>query len=271
MLNFLCVSAKSLEPCPTLCDPMDCSPPGSSVHGILQAKILEWVVMPSSRGSFQPRDRTFISCLLHLQVGSLPLAPPGKPPKLLGFVLFRIHQSGSGRLYHGNKTTPKSQCLNNKVFFIQCFPAGSSGKEPACQCRRHGDVGLIPELRRSLGGGHGNPLWYSCQENPMEKGACRATVHRVTKSQTRLSDLAHTHAFLIHPAHPCELIRSSPPGLLTPRHRLMEPLPAGNIAGCHCKWEGTWQITPKFLKLSKLKCHGTSCSQFLGQHKPIST
>ena len=37
--------------CPTLCDPVDCSPPGSSVHGILQARILEWVVMPSSRGS----------------------------------------------------------------------------------------------------------------------------------------------------------------------------------------------------------------------------
>ena len=37
------------QPCPTLCDPMDCSPPGSSVHGILQARILEWVAMPSSR------------------------------------------------------------------------------------------------------------------------------------------------------------------------------------------------------------------------------
>ena len=41
---------------------MDCSPPGSSVHGILQARILEWVDMPSSRGSSQPRDRTHISC-----------------------------------------------------------------------------------------------------------------------------------------------------------------------------------------------------------------
>ena len=41
---------------PSLCDPMDCSPPGSSVHGILQARILEWVAMPSSRVSFQPRD-----------------------------------------------------------------------------------------------------------------------------------------------------------------------------------------------------------------------
>ena len=48
--------------CLTLCDPMDRSPPGSSVHGILQARILEWVAIPSSRGSSQPRDRTCVSC-----------------------------------------------------------------------------------------------------------------------------------------------------------------------------------------------------------------
>ena len=52
---------------------MDCSPPGASVHGILQARILEWVAMPSSRGSSQPRDRT--QCLPHWQMSSLPLAP----------------------------------------------------------------------------------------------------------------------------------------------------------------------------------------------------
>ena len=59
-------AANSLQSCPTLRDPMDCSLPGSSVCGILQAKILEWVAMPSSRGSFQPRDRThdcYVSCL----------------------------------------------------------------------------------------------------------------------------------------------------------------------------------------------------------------
>ena len=46
------------------------------------------------------------------------------------------------------------------------------------------DTGLIPRLGRSLGGGHGNPLQYSCLENPMDRGAWWATVHRVTKSQT---------------------------------------------------------------------------------------
>ena len=59
---FLCVCTKSLQSCPTLCHPMDCSPPGSFVHGILQARILEWVAMPSSRGSSRPRDRTCVSC-----------------------------------------------------------------------------------------------------------------------------------------------------------------------------------------------------------------
>ena len=59
---FLCTYYQSLQSCPTLCDPMDCRPPGSSVHGILQARILEWVVMPFSRGSSPLRDWTHVSC-----------------------------------------------------------------------------------------------------------------------------------------------------------------------------------------------------------------
>ena len=58
--------AKSLQSCLTLCDPMDVSPPGSSVHGILQTRILEQVAISYSRGSSQPRDRTcstFVSCI----------------------------------------------------------------------------------------------------------------------------------------------------------------------------------------------------------------
>ena len=62
------VRAKSLRSCLTLYNSMDCSPPGSSVRGILQARILEWVAISFSRGSSRPR-----------QVGSLPLAPSGKP------------------------------------------------------------------------------------------------------------------------------------------------------------------------------------------------
>ena len=59
------VSAQSLQACPPLCGLIKCSLPGSSVHGILQARILEWGAMPSSRGSSRPRDRThvfYISC-----------------------------------------------------------------------------------------------------------------------------------------------------------------------------------------------------------------
>ena len=51
------------QSCPTLCDPMDCSSPGSSIHGILQARILEWVAISFSRGSSQPRDQTQVSCI----------------------------------------------------------------------------------------------------------------------------------------------------------------------------------------------------------------
>ena len=49
--------------CPTLCDPMDCCPPNFPVHGILWAKILEWVAIPFSSGSSQPRNRTRVSCI----------------------------------------------------------------------------------------------------------------------------------------------------------------------------------------------------------------
>ena len=71
--------AKSLQLCLTLCVPKDCSPPGSSVHGILQARILEWVAMPSSRGSSQTRDQTHISCGSCIAGGFFTAEPPGKP------------------------------------------------------------------------------------------------------------------------------------------------------------------------------------------------
>ena len=78
-MQSLCC-AKSLQSCPSLCDHMDCSPPGSSIHGVLQARILEWVAMPSSRSSW-PSDWTTpcLLYLLHWQGSSLPLGPPGKP------------------------------------------------------------------------------------------------------------------------------------------------------------------------------------------------
>ena len=69
------------QACQILCDPMDWSPLGSSVHGILQARILEWVAMPSSRGSSRPRDRTCVSCISYSAGGFLTSVPPEKPQR----------------------------------------------------------------------------------------------------------------------------------------------------------------------------------------------
>ena len=73
------------QSCPTLCDPMDCSPPGSSVHGIHQARILEWIAISFSRGSSQPRDRTQVSHIVgrcfNLWASRKTLRPPELTPK----------------------------------------------------------------------------------------------------------------------------------------------------------------------------------------------
>ena len=81
-----------------------------------------------------------------------------------------------------NKTT--SWNILNK-FFISILCSSSDGEASACNT---GDLGLIPESGRSLGEGNGNPLQYSCLENPMDRGAWQAAVHGVTKSQTQPSD-----------------------------------------------------------------------------------
>ena len=67
------------------------------------------------------------------------------------------------------------------------FPGGSDGKESACNA---GDLGSIPRFGRSPGGGHDNPLQYSCLENPMDRGAWRDTIHRVPQSPALLKQLS---------------------------------------------------------------------------------
>ena len=64
------------------------------------------------------------------------------------------------------------------------FPGGSEGKESACNV---GDPGSIPRLGRCPGEGNGNPLQYSCLENPMDRGAWQATVHGVAEKRPRLN------------------------------------------------------------------------------------
>ena len=75
-----CVLRLVAQSCPTLCDPMDCSPLGSLSVGILQARLLEWIAMPSSRGSFQPRDQTQVTCIAGIFFTDWAQgSPPGKP------------------------------------------------------------------------------------------------------------------------------------------------------------------------------------------------
>ena len=101
-----CMHAKLLQLCLTLCDAMDCSPPGSSVHGIFQARILEWIAMPPSRRSSWPRNQTLVSGISCTGRWVLyTSSPPGKPPKtnhISAFqgndpVTFVPYQSASGR------------------------------------------------------------------------------------------------------------------------------------------------------------------------------
>ena len=109
---------QSLQSCPTLCDPMDHSPPGSSVDGILQSRVLEWVVRPTSRGSSQPRYRTCVSCALGRFFST---EPPGKPHdcrtnsrkwtlvhtvSAYSFVIFYFTTVSSYRIFHHHGDLP---------------------------------------------------------------------------------------------------------------------------------------------------------------------
>ena len=148
--NVCCV--KSLS-CPTLCDPMDWSPPGSSVHGILQARMLEWVAMLSSRGSFRPRDQTWVSCVSCF-------FPIGR------WVLYHQRQLGSsggqwvglfqtqgGCLYP--QQTPQGHRLLSFLLFSHLKPCGSlcfysEGKGVWAQLSEMWIRGQTGSIRKSL-------------------------------------------------------------------------------------------------------------------------
>ena len=93
---YFCHACMCAQSCLTLCDPMDCSPPGSSVHGILQARILEWVAISFLQGNFPTQGLNM--CLLHWQVDSLPLSHLGSLYLCHNFFLKELwmkHQSCS--------------------------------------------------------------------------------------------------------------------------------------------------------------------------------
>ena len=99
------------QSCPTLCDPVDCSPPGSTVHGILQARILEWVAISFSMGSSQPRDRTWVS-LLHCRQTLYPLSHQGSHREALETI--------NGSLKYQNQVY--TQCLGQCSFYSSPLP-----------------------------------------------------------------------------------------------------------------------------------------------------
>ena len=88
VIIYVCIRVQLLQSCLTFYNPMDSNPPGSSVHGILQARILEWVAIPSSRGSSWPRDQTCLLWPLHCRLclyllSHLPLLPTWPWSKLI--------------------------------------------------------------------------------------------------------------------------------------------------------------------------------------------
>ena len=127
-LNF--APAQLLQSCPILCDPVDCSLPGSSVHGILQTRILEGVAMPSSRRSSRPRDRTFKSVSPALAGDYFTRWVTWKPSKLwVSTKCSVLYQMLSLRFNSGLRCSFEIE--------LRDFPVWFSGEESTSQCRGH--------------------------------------------------------------------------------------------------------------------------------------
>ena len=109
------------QSCPALRNPMDCSPPGSYVHGIVKARILEGVAIPFSRGTSQPRDPTQVSCI----AGRF-------------FTIWAMREA----LKHFSNSFAEIEFTYHTIH--PGFPGGGSGKESACQCRNHKRHGFNP-------------------------------------------------------------------------------------------------------------------------------
>ena len=199
VLKFVVGVVLVLESCVTLCGPVDCSPPGSSVQGISQARILEWVAISFSRGSSWPGDRIHVSCMAGEFFTIEPLRKPiiwffsvcffwSVQLKVCQFCLSFQRTNFWFHLFSLLFSLFLIALFSGYLYYFLLlslgFPCGSSGKESACNA---GDMGSIPGLGWSSGEGKGYPLQYFDLENPM---GC--IVHGVSKSQTWLSDF-HFH------------------------------------------------------------------------------
>ena len=101
--------------CLTLCNPMDGSLPASSVHGILQVRVMEWVSISFSRGSSQPRDCTQVLCIA-LQADSLPSEPPWKPNTIL--VYFKSGERAALKCSHHTYKRQLSELMDMFISLI---------------------------------------------------------------------------------------------------------------------------------------------------------
>ena len=138
--------------------PMDYSLPCSSIHGIFQARILEWVAISFSRGSSDPG----------IELGS----PTGV--QTLGIMEFSLPRLV--RVLPRNRTNRMCiTCIYDVCMYVG-LPWWLSDRESACQCNT---CRFNPWVRRSSGEGNGNPLQYSCLGSPMDRGAWWAIVHVV--------------------------------------------------------------------------------------------
>ena len=173
-----------------LCNLMDCSPPGSLVHGILQPRTLESVAIPSSRGSSQSRDQTQISCI----AGRFFTAWATLRKSINCYQDIRLWPLKGAHLKKGN--TWKARVVEHWWFLNKespkSFPSGTVVKNPPANAGDARDTDSISGLGRSLGEGNGNLLQYYCLENSINRGAWAATVCGIIKSRTWLIDGEHT-------------------------------------------------------------------------------
>ena len=159
--------------CLTFCDLMDCSLPGSSVHGIFQARILERVAISSSRGSPGPRDQTQVCCISYIAGGFFTAEPSGKPYFVYSSVYMRRRKrQATPVLLPGKSLGWRS--------LVGYSPWGYEESDTTGRLHFHFSLSCTGE-------GNGNPLQYSCLENPRDGGAWWAAICVVTQSWTRLT------------------------------------------------------------------------------------
>ena len=133
-------AAKSLQSCPTLCDPIDSSLPGSPVPGILQARTVEWVAISFSKAW---KWKVKVKSLSHVRLLTTPWAAAPQAPPSRGF---------------------SRQEYWSWVAIALSVPSGAMVKNPPANAGIIRDMALIPRLRRFPGGEEGNPLQYFCLE-----------------------------------------------------------------------------------------------------------